>query len=94
MAPRTLSLAPCIDATAQITDCSFGRYTAVGERSKLLEVQMGDYSYVVNDSDIAYATIRKVLFDCGHDPGSIPAIIRCSAQASRDFISRQRLFSR
>ncbi len=40
-------------------NCSFGRYTEVGARTKLLEVELSDYSYVVNDSDIAYAHIGK-----------------------------------
>src|SRR5688572_11499640 len=59
MAARNLSLAPAIDPTAKITDCTLGAYTEVGARTKLLEVRMADYSYVVNDSDIAYATIGK-----------------------------------
>ena len=39
--------------------CRLGRYTEVGARTKLLEVELSDYSYVVNDSDIAYAQIGK-----------------------------------
>ncbi len=43
------------------TSCaaSLGRYTEVGARTQLLEVELGDYSYVVNDSDIAYTRIGK-----------------------------------
>jgi hypothetical protein len=59
MAPKVLSQQPLIDPTAEIKDCSLGRYTEVGARTKLLEVALSDYSYVVNDSDIAYATIGK-----------------------------------
>jgi phosphonate metabolism protein (transferase hexapeptide repeat family) len=59
MAPKLLSPQPLIDPTATVTDCSLGRYTEVGARTKLLEVQLADYSYVVNDSDIAYASIGK-----------------------------------
>jgi phosphonate metabolism protein (transferase hexapeptide repeat family) len=54
-----LSNQPQIDKTATVTDSSLGRYTEVGARTKLLEVRLGDYSYVVNDSDIAYAEIGK-----------------------------------
>jgi phosphonate metabolism protein (transferase hexapeptide repeat family) len=54
-----LSEQPLIDPTAAMSDCTLGRYTEVGARTKLLEVTLGDYSYVVNDSDIAYATIGK-----------------------------------
>ncbi len=56
---KTLSEQPLIDPTASISDSVLGRYTEVGARSNLLEVELGDYSYVVNDSDIAYATIGK-----------------------------------
>ena len=59
MTPKLLSHQPLIDPTAELTDCTLGRYTEVGPRTKLLEVAMADYSYVVNDSDIAYATIGK-----------------------------------
>lgn len=54
-----LSLEPSIDPTAEITRSTLGRYTEVGPRTKLLEVALGDYSYVVNDADIAYARVGK-----------------------------------
>lgn len=54
-----LGLAPLIDPTARVTASTLGRYTEVGARTTLNEVTLGDYSYVVNDSDIAYATIGK-----------------------------------
>jgi hypothetical protein len=54
-----LSTTPVVDPTASLKDSSLGAYTEVGPRTKLLEVELGDYSYVVNDSDIAYATIGK-----------------------------------
>jgi phosphonate metabolism protein (transferase hexapeptide repeat family) len=54
-----LSTSPLIDPTAEVRDCRFGAYTQVGARTQLLEVVLGDYSYVVNDSEIAYATFGK-----------------------------------
>ena len=36
-----------------------GAYCEVGARTMLLDVEMGDYSYVVNDSQITYTTIGK-----------------------------------
>jgi phosphonate metabolism protein (transferase hexapeptide repeat family) len=57
--PKTLSEQSLIDPTASVSDSVLGRYTEIGARSKLLEVELGDYSYVVNDSDIAYTTIGK-----------------------------------
>ena len=59
MTDRRLSKTPLIDPTASVTQSVLGAYTEVGARTKLLEVAMGDYSYVVNDSDIAYARIGK-----------------------------------
>lgn len=59
MAGKTLSPVPTIDPTARAKDCSLGAYTEVGARTILLEVTMGDYSYVVNDSQITYTTIGK-----------------------------------
>ncbi|MBN8920856.1 MAG: chloramphenicol acetyltransferase [Rhizobiales bacterium] len=56
---RHLSVTPSIHADAEVRDSTLGRFTEVGPRTKLLEVTLGDYSYVVNDSDIAYATIGK-----------------------------------
>jgi hypothetical protein len=59
MSDRQLSIHPLIDPSAQITSSALGAYSEVGARTKLLEVTLGDYSYVVNDSDIAYAAIGK-----------------------------------
>jgi phosphonate metabolism protein (transferase hexapeptide repeat family) len=56
---KRLSTQPLIDPSADIRDCTFGIYTEVGARTTFLEIALGDYSYVVNDSDIAYATIGK-----------------------------------
>jgi len=56
---KMLSRDPLIDPTAAVTGCTLGAYTEVGARTKLLEVALADYSYVVNDSDIAYAQIGK-----------------------------------
>jgi phosphonate metabolism protein (transferase hexapeptide repeat family) len=54
---KTLSTTPFVHPTAHVRDSRLGAYTEVGARTCLLE--LGDYSYVVNDSDIAYATIGK-----------------------------------
>jgi hypothetical protein len=59
MSERRLSEQPRIHSTAQVADSRVGSFTEVGARTKLLEVTLDDYSYVVNDSDIAYATIGK-----------------------------------
>lgn len=73
--PKMLSETPLIDPTAQIRDVRFGRYTEVGARTRVAESEMGDYSYVVNDSDIIYTTIGKFVSIAAHtriNPGNHP----------------------
>jgi phosphonate metabolism protein (transferase hexapeptide repeat family) len=59
MGGKTLSLTPLVDPSAKLHDTELGAYCEVGARTQLLEVTMGDYSYVVNDSQITYTTIGK-----------------------------------
>jgi phosphonate metabolism protein (transferase hexapeptide repeat family) len=59
MAGKQLLVQPTIDPTGSVRDCKLGAYTEVGARTILLEVVMGDYSYVVNDAQITYTTIGK-----------------------------------
>ena len=54
-----LSTTPLIDPTAEVRDCRIGAYCEVGARTQLLEVTLGDYSYIVNDGNVAYTTIGK-----------------------------------
>jgi phosphonate metabolism protein (transferase hexapeptide repeat family) len=54
-----LTTTPLIDPSAALTDCKLGAYCEVGARTQLLEVELGDYSYIVNDSDVAYTVIGK-----------------------------------
>jgi hypothetical protein len=70
-----LSATPLVDATARVTGSRLGRYTEVGARTTLLETELGDYSYVVNDSDIAYARIGRFCSIAAHtriNPGNHP----------------------
>jgi phosphonate metabolism protein (transferase hexapeptide repeat family) len=59
MAGKTLSTEPSIDPTANVKEATLGAYCEVGARTQLLDVAMGDYSYVVNDAQITYTTIGK-----------------------------------
>src|SRR5262245_6947374 len=59
MAGKQLLVEPTLDSTASVRDCKLGASTEVGARTILLEVAMGDYSYVVNDAQITYTTIGK-----------------------------------
>jgi phosphonate metabolism protein (transferase hexapeptide repeat family) len=54
-----LTATPLIHPTAEVRDSRLGAYCEVGARTQLLEVTLGDYSYIVNDSDAAYTTVGK-----------------------------------
>lgn len=72
---KLLGSTPLIDDSAQVRNCSFGAYVEVGARAQLLEVSMDNYSYVVNDTDIAYASIGKFCSIASHvriNPGDHP----------------------
>jgi phosphonate metabolism protein (transferase hexapeptide repeat family) len=58
-AKKRLGAEPSIHPTAEVRDTSFGVYCEVGARTKLRESSFGDYSYVVNDSDIIYTSVGK-----------------------------------
>ena len=59
MTGKALSIEPTIDPSASVRDTMLGAYTEVGARTSLIEVEMDDYSYVVNDAQIIYTTIGK-----------------------------------
>lgn len=56
---KQLGPEPVIDPTATVRDSTLGRYTEVGARTSVVETQFGDYSYIVQDSDIIYSTVGK-----------------------------------
>jgi phosphonate metabolism protein (transferase hexapeptide repeat family) len=58
-APKKLGRHPLIDPTASVRDSQFGVYCEVGARTKIAESSFGDYSYVVNDSDIIYTSVGR-----------------------------------
>ena len=72
---RTLGPEPIIHSTAWVRHSQLGAYTEVGPRTSLLETTMGDYSYVVNDGEVAYAVIGKFCSIASHvrlNPGNHP----------------------
>lgn len=72
---KQLCETPTIDPSAFVKDCTLGKWTEVGERTKIIETTLGDYSYVVNDSDIIYSTIGKFVNIAAHtriNPGQHP----------------------
>lgn len=50
---------PFIHEGAQVTGCTLGRYVEIGAGARLLDSEMGDYSYTDRFADIAYAKIGK-----------------------------------
>jgi phosphonate metabolism protein (transferase hexapeptide repeat family) len=74
-APKKLGAEPFIHPTAQVRDSSFGAYCEVGARTKVSECSFGDYSYIVADADIIYATVGKFCSIAAHtriNPGNHP----------------------
>ena len=56
-------------------ECQLGAYTEIGTRTSPLETVMGDYSYIVNDSDAAYTEIGRFCSIAAHvrlNPGNHP----------------------
>jgi phosphonate metabolism protein (transferase hexapeptide repeat family) len=56
---QKLSEEPTIHPTASVNQSTLGRYTEVGERCRIDEVEFGDYSYIERDGMIWCATIGK-----------------------------------
>ena len=57
--PVRLSLAPTLAATAVVRDCRFGRYTQVGEQSRMEDCLLDDYAYLGNYCDLMSTDIGK-----------------------------------
>jgi phosphonate metabolism protein (transferase hexapeptide repeat family) len=73
--PKQLGPQPLIHPTAEVRDSSFGAYCEVGARTKVAECRFADYSYIVNDSDIIYATVGRFCSIAAHvriNPGNHP----------------------
>lgn len=56
---KKLGLEPLIHETARVVNSTLGRYTEVADRCRLDEVEMGDYSYIMQDGAVWCATIGK-----------------------------------
>jgi hypothetical protein len=56
---KKLSPTPLIDPTAHVIASRLGRYTEVGARTSVVECEIGDYSYVVNDAQLIYTVVGK-----------------------------------
>jgi phosphonate metabolism protein (transferase hexapeptide repeat family) len=56
---RFLPAEPRIHPTAELKNCRIGRYAAVGERTVLREVTVGDFSYFERHAEAIYTDIGK-----------------------------------
>jgi phosphonate metabolism protein (transferase hexapeptide repeat family) len=72
-ATKNLGTEPDIHRTASVRDSKFGIYCEVGARTKVAECTFGDFSYIVNDSDIIYTDVGKFCSIAAHtriNPGN------------------------
>lgn len=72
---RRLGIDPIIDPSASVRASRLGRYCEVGARTLLLESELGDYSYIVQDGEVAYTTMGKFCSVASHlriNPGNHP----------------------
>lgn len=56
--PR-LSESPLIDPSSRVENCTLGRYTEVAEGCRLVETELGDYSYIMPNGQTWCVTIGK-----------------------------------
>ncbi len=56
---QKLTEEPTIHPTAVVSQSVLGRYTEIGDRCRLDEVEFGDYSYIERDGSIWCATVGK-----------------------------------
>ncbi|MBU2326599.1 MAG: acetyltransferase [Alphaproteobacteria bacterium] len=56
---KKLGIEPLVHETARVINSTLGRYTEVADRCRLDEVEMGDYSYIMQDGSIWCATVGK-----------------------------------
>lgn len=63
---RLSATAASIHPSAIVTQSSLGAWCEVAARAMLHEVRLGDYSYVMNDSDLMYCTVGKFTSIASH----------------------------
>ena len=74
-AAKQLGDEPSVHRTASVRASTFGRFCEIGARTKVAECAFGDYSYVVNDSDLIYTTLGRFCSVASHvrvNPGNHP----------------------
>ncbi len=72
---KQLSEQPTLDPSAVVTDSTLGAWTEIGPRTRVVETELGDYSYVMGDSDLWQCRIGKFCSIAAHtrlNPGNHP----------------------
>lgn len=87
-----LSEIPVVHPTASIENCRLGRYTEVAEGGRLVDTELGDYSYVMENCQSWCVTIGKfaniaasVRINATHHPMSRPTLHHITYRASDYF---------
>lgn len=61
-----LSQQPRVAPDAMVQGATLGRYTEIAERARVVECEIGDYSYVMNDCDLMYARVGRFVSIASH----------------------------
>lgn len=67
--------APNIHASAHVVDSTLGAWTEVGAGTTIMQSEMGDYSYIVQNGHVVWSTIGKfcaIARDARINPGNHP----------------------
>ena len=59
MANKLDSNGPIIHPTAKVRNSTFGKYTEIDERVRVTDSTVGDYSYILHDSELIYTNLGK-----------------------------------
>lgn len=65
-AETRLSPEPLVHASAQVRNCTLGRYTEVAERCSISDSTVGDYSYMMRECEVWSAHIGKFVNMASH----------------------------
>ncbi len=74
-APENLGPEAVVAPSALVRNCALGAYTEIARDAVLVETSLGDYSYVMERSDIIYSVIGKfanIASDVRINPGNHP----------------------
>lgn len=59
MATAEYGETPWVDPSAEVSGCRLGAWTAVHARTRLSDSELGDYSYIMEDCEIAHTVIGR-----------------------------------